>query len=215
MELADDGGLLPTHAVGFSVTGQIPSGKLGLNYVAEYGASDTIRPDSDGGGSIDKNNGNHVNVALYLRPEAVLGLQVGGSFYHDKISNFVQGPSVRLGQTIVNGHIVYIGHGLEILNEAFLIRNAYEKGGPVYNMPAFYSQFSRRFGKFRPFFRYQYVKANPNSIYHDEVLLRHGPSFGLRYDPNESVAFKTQLDHVIRKSLPDLNGVQVQLSFAF
>lgn len=45
MEFADDGGVLPTQAVGLSVTGSIPSGTLGLNYLAEYGSSDTIRPD--------------------------------------------------------------------------------------------------------------------------------------------------------------------------
>jgi hypothetical protein len=43
MEFADDGGVLPTQAVGVSFTGSIPSGKLGLNYIAEYGSSDTIR----------------------------------------------------------------------------------------------------------------------------------------------------------------------------
>jgi len=45
MEFANDGGPLPTQAVGVSVTGEIPSGKLGLNYTAEYGSSDTVRPD--------------------------------------------------------------------------------------------------------------------------------------------------------------------------
>jgi hypothetical protein len=44
VEFADNGGLLPTQAIGASVTGRIPSGKLGLNYVAEYGSADTIRP---------------------------------------------------------------------------------------------------------------------------------------------------------------------------
>ncbi len=46
MEFANDGGPLPTQAVGVSVTGEIPSGKLGLNYIAEYGSSDTVRPRS-------------------------------------------------------------------------------------------------------------------------------------------------------------------------
>jgi hypothetical protein len=45
MEFANDGGLLPTQAVGLSFTGSIPSGRLGLNYIAEYGSSDTVRPD--------------------------------------------------------------------------------------------------------------------------------------------------------------------------
>src|SRR6202171_185727 len=39
MEFANDGGLLPTQAVGVSITGTIPSGRLGLNYLAEYGSS--------------------------------------------------------------------------------------------------------------------------------------------------------------------------------
>ncbi len=215
VEFANDGGLLPTQAVGLSVTGEIPSGKLGLNYIAEYGSSDTIRPDSDGGDTFDENNGNHVIFGFFLRPEAIPGLQLGASFYHDRISDFLNGPSVRLGQTIVNGHVVYVGHGLELLNEAFLIRNTFEQGGPTYNMPAFYTQFSKRFGKVRPFFRYQYANTNPNSSYHDDILLRHGPSFGARYDFNENIAFKTQLDHTIRKGKQDLNGLQMQLSFAF
>jgi len=215
MEFAGDGGLLPTQALGLSVTGQIPSGKLGLNYIAEYGSSDTVRPDLDDGTVVDENNGNHVNLGLFLHPESVPGLQIGGSYYHDRISDFLKGPSVRLAQTVINGHLVYAAHSFEILNEAFLIRNAYEQGGPISNMPAFYSQFSRRFGKVRPFFRYQYVNTNIKSSYHSDVLLRHGPSFGARYDFNESIAFKTQLDHTIRKGSPDVDGLQMQVSFAF
>jgi len=215
MEFADDGGLLPTQAVGVSITGAVPSGSLGLNYLFEYGSSDTIRPNLSGIGETDENNGNHINVGLFARPRAIPGLQVGGSFYHDRISDFQLGPDVRLGQMIVNGHVVYNAHGIEFLNEGFWIRNAYENGGPVYNMPAFYSQFSKRFGPIRPFFRYQYVNTNPNSIYHDDVLLRHGPSFGARYDFNDAIGIKTQLDHTIRKGQPDLDGLQMQLVFAF
>jgi len=125
MAFANDGGLLPTQAVGMTLQGQLP-GKLGLNYTAEYGSSDTVRPDLDGGATADENNGNHINFGLFVRPEPVPGLEVGGSFFHDRISDFLKGPSVRLGQTILNGHIVYIGHGFELLNEAFLIRSVYE-----------------------------------------------------------------------------------------
>src|SRR5438874_7224128 len=45
VQFADEGGLIPTQALGVSATGSIPSGKLGLNYDAEYGSSDTIRPE--------------------------------------------------------------------------------------------------------------------------------------------------------------------------
>jgi hypothetical protein len=214
MEFASDGGPLPTQAVGVSVTGQIPSGNLGLNYVAEYGSSDTVRPDLNGVARTDENNGNHVNVGLFLRPAFLPGSQVGVSVYHDEISDFRLGHSARLGQTIANAHVVYVGHGFELLNEGFLIRHAYDQSSSVYEMPAFYSQVSKRFGRVRPFFRYQYMNANSGSIFED-IALRQGPSFGARYDFSEYIAFKAQLDHTLRKGEPDLNGLHLQLSFTF
>ena len=214
MEFADDGGLLPTQAVGLSLTGTIPSGKLGLNYIAEYGSSDTVRPELNGNVVEDENNGNHVNVGLFARPDSIPGLQIGGSIYHDQISDFARGPSVRLGQTIVNGHIVYVRHGIEFLNEGFLIRHVYEQTSTVFNMPAFYSQISKQFGRVRPFFRYQYINANPSSLFED-VNLRYGPSFGARYDFNDFIAFKAQLDQSLRKGQPDLDALHFQLAFTF
>jgi hypothetical protein len=214
MQFADDGGLLPTQAVGFELTGAIPSGRLGAHYRFEYGSSDTIRPELDRDGEVDENNGNHLSMGAFVRPDWAPGLQIGASYYHDRISDFDRGPSVRLGQTIVNGHLVYEGHGWEILNEGFLIRHAYEQGGPVYNMPAFYTQFAKRCGKIRPYARYQYANTNPMSVF-DDVRLRRGPSLGTRYDFTDSIALKLQLDHTLRKGLPALNGVQSQLAFTF
>lgn len=215
MEYASDGGLLPTQAVGVSVTGLIPSGKLGLNYIAEYGSSDTIRPDIDGSGEVDdENNGNHVLLGFFVRPDWARGLQVGGSFFHDKISDNRLGLNVRYGQTIVNAYVVYTAHGLELLNEGFLTRHSDLQGPNVFNMPAFYTQVSEKVRHFRPFARYQYVNANPRIVFED-VLLRHGPSFGSRYDFNDFIAFTAQLDHTMRKGQPDLNGLQLQFAFTF
>ena len=214
-QFADEGGLLPTQAVGVSITGLVPSGRLGLNYVFEYGSSDTVRPDINGSGHVDdENNGNHINLGLFVRPEVLPGLQIGGSFYHDKIGDSSLPSSARIGQTIVNAHVVYVARGFEILNEGFLIRHTLQNG-LVLNMPAFYSQFSKRLGRVRPFLRYQYVNTNNQSTIFDDVGLRYGPSFGARYDFTENIAFKVQLDHTVREDLPDLNGLQLQVAFAF
>jgi hypothetical protein len=234
MEFATDGGILPTQAVGISVTGTIPSGKLGLNYIAEYGSSDTIRPDINNDGLLnDENNGNNINVGLFLSPDSIPGLRIGGSIYHDQISDLVdlastgqqigtQGagsnvpsPSARWNQTIVNGHVIYIAHGFEFLNEGFLIRHAPIGQGETFNTPAFYSQFSKKLGQIRPFFRYQYVNASPQNVIYNEVDLRYGPSFGARYDLNSFLAFKAQLDNTVRRGLPNLNGLHLQLSGTF
>ena len=234
MEYASDGGLLPTQAIGFSVTGIIPSGKLGLNYVAEYGSSDTKRPDINGDGLLNnENNGNQVNVGLFLTPDRIPGLRIGGSIYHDQISDLIslatgggvigtQGAngnirplSARWNQTIANGHVVYVSHGMEFLNEGFLIRHSPIGPGETFNTPSFYSQFSKSLGSIRPFVRYQYTNASVlNPIYND-VGLRRGPSFGARYDVTEYCAFKLQLDHTARRGLPDLNGLHLQLSGTF
>jgi hypothetical protein len=139
MEFADNGGVLPTQAVGVSFTGSIPSGRLGLNYIAEYGSSDTVRPDLANGPAEDENNSNHINVGLFARPDSIPGLQIGGAIYHDRISDSTRGPSVKLGQTIVNGHMVCVRQGIEFLSECFLIRHVYEQRSTVYNMPAFYA----------------------------------------------------------------------------
>jgi hypothetical protein len=216
MEFANDGGLLPTQAVGVAVTGMVPSGKLGLNYIAEYGSSDTIRPAIDGSGNLeDENNGNHVNIGFFVRPEGLPGLQIGGSFYHDKIGDSSPQQPLRFGQTIVNAHIVYVAHGFELLNEGFLIRHVQENSQIAFNMPAFYSQLSRRFGRFRPFFRYQYVNTNKEDVVFNDVGLRYGPSFGARYDFDNNIAFKAQLDHTVRGGEPNLNGLQMQFAFTF
>jgi hypothetical protein len=214
MEFPDHGGILPVQAIGTSFQGQLPSGKLNLNYVFEYGSSDTMRSHVDGSpGLDDENNGNQINVGLFMRPDWIPGLQVGGSAYHDQISDD-RNLTVRYGQTILNGHVTYAAHGVEFLNEWILVRHAEELGPNVFNMPGFYTQISKQFGHVRPFFRYQYVNTNPRSALHD-VLLRYGPSFGARYDFDSNIALKLQFDHTVRKSLPDLNGIQTQLAFTF
>src|SRR6202163_2042374 len=105
MEFANHGGVLPTQAVGLSFTGSIPSGRLGLNYIAEYGSSDTERPAVTNNTFEDENNGNHINLGLFARPDSIPGLQIGGSIYHDRIDSETI-PIPRLGQTYVNGHYV-------------------------------------------------------------------------------------------------------------
>lgn len=232
MEFASDGGILPTQAIGVSLTGTIPSGRLGLNYVAEYGSSDTIRPDINGSGILnDENNGNHTNLGIFLTPDAVPGLRVGASVYRDQISDLISlasgGPVTgsastgvppatdRWNQTIVNAHAVYVGRGFEFLNEAFLIRFAPTGGGAIFNTPAFYSQVSKSVGPLRPFLRFQYVNASPRNALYDDVRLRYGPSFGARYDPNQFLAFKVQLDQTMRRGLANLDGLQFQIAGTF
>ncbi len=74
----DEGGILPMQDVGVSLTGKIPSGKLGLNYVFEVGNGRAW-----GGPNVevaqnyqDANTSKSVNGGLFMRPDKIPGLQL-------------------------------------------------------------------------------------------------------------------------------------------
>jgi len=200
------------HNVGLSLTGSIPSGKLGLNYIAEIGNGRPARrpQNTTVQNLVDENNGKAVNLGLWLRPEWLSGLQVGASVYHDHLL-----PDIpqRVQEYIPAVHVVYTTPKFEWLNEAVLIRHSLDEGR-TFNTPGFYTQISQQWGAYRPYVRYQYINAHPNGLLED-IALRRGPSFGARFDFNDNIAFKTQLDHILRKGQPDLNGLHLQLAFTF
>jgi len=212
-QFEDNGGILPIHNVGVSVNGMIPSGRLGLHYVAEVGngrasSSPSAEPVQN---VFDENNGKALNFALFARPNAVRGLQVGLSAYHDGLQP-VGAP--RIGETILAAHAVLQRPNFEWLNEALVIRHAVE-GGHVFDTPGFYSQVSKAFGPYRPYFRYQYVNASPQEPVFPLVGLQQGPSVGLRFDASEAVALKLQYDHFVFRQQPSVNGLELQFAFTF
>ncbi|PYX82645.1 MAG: hypothetical protein DMG70_14165 [Acidobacteria bacterium] len=218
-EFEDKGGILPIHNVGVSATGLIPSGSLGLHYVAEVGngrASSSARAEAVQN-LVDENNLKAFNLALFVRPEKIRGLQVGFSGYRDVLTPLNQS---RIGETILDAYGVIVRPNFEWLNEALVIRHAPEGLSRVFQTPGFYSQVSKRFGSYRPYFRYQYVNAPDHEpifgpVYNAPVGLRHGPSAGLRYDASESVAVKLQYDYTLLRNQQAISGLALQLGFTF
>jgi hypothetical protein len=214
-EFEDQGGLLPIHNVGVSVNGMIPSGRLGLHYVAEVGngrASRNPLSDEPVQNEIDENNHKAFNLALFARPEGVQGLQVGFSAYRDQLT---PAGGAKIGESIFDAYAVLVRSNFEWLNEALVIRHAPQGVDRVFDTPAFYTQISRRFGSYRPYFRYQYVNASGTEPIFPDIGLRHGPSLGLRYDASESVALKLQYDHTFMREQPATNALGLQVGFTF
>jgi hypothetical protein len=213
-QFEDSGGILPIHNVGVSVSGLIPSGPLGLHYVAEVGNGRASRsPASEPVQNVvDENNGKAVNLALFARPEAIRGLQLGFSVYHDGLQP-ANGP--HIGELIFDAHAVMERPSFEWLNEALLIRHAQQGVSHVYDTPGFYTQISKRFGSYRPYFRYQYVNESDSEPMFPDVGLQYGPSIGLRYDASEAVAVKFQYDHTSYRHQQPVNGLAAQVGFTF
>jgi hypothetical protein len=206
------GGILPIHNVGLSLTGAIPSGRMGMRYALDIGngrSSRTTGAAEVTQNVVDENNHKALNVALIARPDQVPGLQLGISVYRDK---YQKSGTPSIGETIKVAHVVYQTPIFEWLNEGVLIHHSQGKG---YNTRGYYTQVSRLFGKFRPFFRYQYVNAPDDDPVLAGVGVRSGPSFGLRYDLDASTALKLQYDHTKRRGLSSFNELTLQSAFTF
>jgi hypothetical protein len=217
----DQGGFLPLQEVGVTASGQIPSGNLGLNYVAEMGNGRAHLLGSEPAQNFqDTNNGKSFNFALSARPREMPGLEAGFSTYHD---NLTFSDNINHSELISTVYVVYVDSNYEFLNEAMLVRHSGSIAGAsrIFHTPGFYTQFSRRFGKYRPYFRYSYVNAGvAEPIYGDPadgpiVGRRNGPTLGLRYDLNDHAAIKIQYDHFSQRGQNSFNALETQFSFAF
>jgi hypothetical protein len=209
----DQGGILPIHNVGVEAYGSIPSGSLGLHYVAEVGNGRESRAPIDEEpvqNIVTESNHKAVNFELFARPTKVPGLQVGFSAYRDQLLP----NNLPVAETILAAHAVYSTPTFEWLNEALVVRHTPE-GGHSFETPGWYSQISRRFGSYRPYFRYQYINASPNEPIFPDIGLRAGPSAGLRYDASESVALKLQYDFTSLRDQHSVQGLQAQVGFTF
>ena len=214
-QFEDRGGILPIHTVGASVSGLIPSGALGLHYVAEVGngrASRAPLVEEPVQNVIDDQNHKAFNLALFARPEAIRGLQAGFSVYRDLLAPV---GSPRIGETILAAHAIYIRPNFEWLNEAMVVRHAPLGQSHVFQTPGFYTQISKRFGAYRPYFRYQYVNAAANEPIFPDVGRQQGPSAGIRFDASESVALKLQYDYTTIRNQQAINALAMQVGFTF
>lgn len=207
----DDGGILPVHNIGVTATGKIPSGRLGLHWVAEMANGRSETREVAVQNFEDENNGKAVNFAFYTAPEGLPGFQAGVSIYRDTIHPSF-GPSLR--ETIPAGYIVYVGTKLEFLNEIAVMRHSVLDGNQVYHAVTGYSQISWGFGGTRPYFRYDYQNIAASDPIFGFLGRESGPSIGLERRVSRFLVVKSQYGRFTQgeRITNALNG---QFAFAF
>jgi hypothetical protein len=210
----DSGGILPVHTVGVQATGLVPhTDKINLRWTAEIGNGRSSTPSGEPVQNFySDRNYKATNFALSVRPEAIPGVQIGASIYHDKLA---PDGLPRVNQNIESAYAVYFNGPWEFMNEAVLLTNTFATTGKVFHSPMAYTQIAHKFGIYRPYFRYQYFNSNRNDPVNAVVGLDYGPSVGIRADFTDYVAFKLQYNHLFQSSLPAGNGLTAQLAFTF
>jgi len=211
-----DIGVIPIHTLGVSATGSIPSGALGLHYVAEFGSgragqsSAAVAPQP----ALNDNNTPSVNAGLWIRPEGLDGLQLGVSLYHDRLT-LADTSKAPIGETIGVAHIVYKTDVLELMTEGMLMRHDPRGALPASDSRGYYAQASRRFGTVRPYVRVDYLDV-PST---DQLLAflgrRSGPTVGVRYDFQPLAALKVQASHLNQTTRQKMDRIDAQVSFMF
>ena len=210
----DSGGILPVHSVGITTTGLVPgTDSLGLHWVAEVGNGRSSDPRGEPAQDFlsDKNR-KDFNVAFYIAPQKIHGLQIGGSYYRDRM---VPSGVPHVNQNIESLYAIYVTPTWEFFNEAVALNNRSDGQSHTYHTPLMYTQISRKFGSYRPYFRYQYVNspsADPVNIYTGRYM---GPSLGLRMDFTDYAAFKLQYNRLYQRDVQPRNGLDAQVAFTF
>ena len=216
-DFEDEGGLLPSHSVGFAVSSRL-GGPLRPRFVFEAtnGTSasgiGTSAPKVSVQSSRDENSHKAVVGAVQFRPVKVPGLQFGVAAFVDKV-----GPSglPEVSERITSGHVVFQDDKWEWITEAYGIRHQLPKAAAA-NSSAVYTQVARQFGQSRPFFRYERLQLSEGDPLHAEgVGTTQGPSFGVRFDPSRFVGVKTQFDWLTHSDRDGRKRFVVQVSFAF
>ena len=110
---------------------------------------------------------------------------------------------------------MYFSSDWEFLSEAVLLSNHVAGTSEAFRSPMAYTQFARKFGIYKPYFRYQYVH---DSVYDPVNLLSglyYGPSVGVRVDFADYAAFKLQYNHLFESRQLAGNGLDAQVAFTF
>ena len=217
----DSGGILPVHMVGLNFTGAVPhTDSVGLHWIAEVGNGLSSNPNAAESVQNFYSDRNYkaTNLAFYIRPQFLSGLQIGGSWYHDGLNpSQAQNPLpvAEIRQNIESAYIVYLASKWEFLNEAVLLSNHVTGTREPFRSPMAYTQVARKFGIYQPYFRYQYVHDNVNDPVNILKGIYYGPSVGMRIDVFTYAALKLQYNHLSQSSQLPGNGFDTQLAFTF
>jgi len=209
------GSFIPVHFVGALAEGALPAGGLNLNYNfgVGNGRSSVLSRSGDFG---DVNNNRAWLAGVFVKPDRLYGLQIGGSVYRDKISA-VGKPEAQ--EWITSAHFVWARENPEFISEFFNVRHSFPGSSTTANSQAWYAQTGYRLPKlteWKPYFRYEYMHIpQADLVFRGTVASVYGSTTGVRYDISSFAALKLEWRNTYRSGFKNYNGLWMQTSFTF
>src|SRR5262245_37786574 len=218
-EMVQFGGrFIPVHFIGGLLEGAVGAGGLNFNYNVGVGnGRGSVL--SRGGDAGDINNSRAYLVNLFVKPDKLYGLQVGGSAYHDKVT---AGTPVRnFREWITSAHVVWSRETPEIIAEFANVRHEnLTVSSPRSNSQAYYIQAGYRWPifpkKWKPYYRWEYIHIpQSDSLFQSQGIPNlAGSNVGVRYDLSSFAALKFEYRNQRRApDQPRINSGFVQTSF--
>ena len=216
-EMVEFGGsFIPVHFIGALVEGVLPAGGLNLNYNAGVG-NGRGAVISRGGDFGDVNNDRAWLTTLYIKPDMLYGLELGGSVYRDEIT---QAPNIHR-EWITSGRVVWARENPEVIAEVANVNHAgVAPLSGVSNSIAYYTQFGYRLPWFdrlwKPYYRFEYIHVpKSDTVFKGLVFSENMSIVGIRYDISRFAAIKLEYRKIGTPGLPRFSGVFAQTSFTF
>lgn len=185
---------IPVHFVGAMAEGNMPSGDLGLSYMAGVGngRSSILSRGADAG---DPNGSRAWTASIAARPNALYGLQLGGGYYRDRVTP-ATGPAAREG--IASGYLAWQRESPEIIAEYAMVRHSPVEGGPTTTNHGYYAQVAYRLlggaSRWKPYVRGERLTISSSDVIFAPLALGYeGALGGLRCDFAPYAALKGEL----------------------
>jgi hypothetical protein len=209
------GSFIPIHFVGALAEGAFSAGGLNLNYNVGIGngRSSVLSRSGDWGADNDKKAW---LTTVFIKPDKLYGLQLGGSLYRDKI-DAIGIPEAY--EWIESAHVVWTKESPEFIAEFFNVSHQQPGSNVVTNNQAWYAQVAYRLPmaeRWKPYYRYEYIHTPfSDVIFRGLNLGLSGSTLGVRYDISSFAAFKFEWRNQNRPGLPTINLAWAQTDFTF
>ena len=206
----DDGGPLPVHTVGLMVEGRdITSLHLGYDIMIGNGIGSTPASDNNAAKS----------VTIALHSQITSTLQIGASYYHDRISagSATLSDTLQLAESLLRrmygGFVAYLGRRYEILGEYQRVTDEGSAAG-LRTSDLYYVYGGVRLGEFTTYAEFNDLRFAAGDAYLDTGNRRLGV-IGARYDFAATIALKGEYRRVRRGDDPWTNELALQIAVGF